>query len=129
LKDRREDILPIARYILGKTASGSLGFSPQVAAALEAYDWPGNVRELENTIEYASIVAGKDKIRLEHLPAAITRNHVEVCIPVAQTDWPSLHALEEQYIQRVLEFCGGKKAQAAKLLGIGNNTLWRKLKK
>lgn len=129
LKDRREDILPIARYILGKTGSGSLGFSPQVAAALEAYDWPGNVRELENTIEYASIVAGKDKIRLEHLPAAITHNRAELDAQVAQAHWPSLHELEEQYILRVLEFCGGKKAQAAKLLGIGNNTLWRKLKK
>jgi DNA-binding NtrC family response regulator len=45
-----------------------------------------------------------------------------------RSGWPSLRELEEQYILRVVELCGGKKAQAAKLLGIASNTLWRKLK-
>jgi transcriptional regulator with PAS, ATPase and Fis domain len=128
LKDRREDILPLARYFLSKTASSSKGFSPQVTAALEAYDWPGNVRELENAIEYACILAGKDKIRLDHLPPPITQHFAQSPECAGSVDWPSLREMEKQYIQRVLKFCGGKKGHAAKLLGIGNNTLWRKLK-
>jgi transcriptional regulator with PAS, ATPase and Fis domain len=129
LKERRDDILAIARYILGKYCRGSQGFSPEVIRALENYHWPGNVRELENIIEYSVILAGKGKVRLEHLPPAILENDPSSgCEPI-QTDWPSMEQLEKRYILRVLDYCDGKKNKAARLLGIGSNTLWRKLKK
>jgi DNA-binding NtrC family response regulator len=99
-----------------------------VTAALKTYNWPGNVRELENAIEYASILAGKDKIRMEHLPSSISQRMAESPGQARPPEWPSLQELEREYIFRVLEFCGGKKGRAAKMLGVGANTLWRKLK-
>jgi transcriptional regulator with PAS, ATPase and Fis domain len=129
LCERRDDILPIARYFLSKFAPGSLGFSPRVAHILENYDWPGNVRELGNAVERASILAGKQKIRLEHLPPALTVGE-KACVFNHVTDgWPPLEDLEQKYILSVLDHCEGKKMKAAQLLGIGSNTLWRKLKK
>jgi transcriptional regulator with PAS, ATPase and Fis domain len=129
LRERRDDILPIARYFLSKYAPGSLGFSPRVAHILENYEWPGNVRELANAVERASILAGKQKIRLEHLPPALTVSD-KACVFNHVTDgWPSLEELDQKYILSVLDHCEGKKIKAAQLLGIGANTLWRKLKK
>ena len=129
LRERRDDILPIARYFLSKFAPGSLGFSPRVAHILENYDWPGNVRELANAVERAGILAGKQKIRFEHLPPALTVGD-KACLFNHVTDgWPSLEELEQKYILNALDHCEGKKLKAAQLLGIGSNTLWRKLKK
>ncbi|MBL7179651.1 MAG: sigma-54-dependent Fis family transcriptional regulator, partial [Desulfobacterales bacterium] len=116
------------RFFLSKNAPSSLGFSPQVAHVLENYDWPGNVRELANAIERASILAGNQKIRLEHLPPALTAANDASALQHVKEGWPSMAELEKKYILSVLDFCEGKKAQAAKILGIGANTLWRKLK-
>lgn len=129
LCERRDDILPIARYFLSKFAPGSLGFSPRVAHILENYDWPGNVRELANAVERASILAGKQKIRFEHLPPAMTVGDKNCVFNQLTDKWPSLEDLEQKYILSVLDQCEGKKMKAAELLGIGANTLWRKLKK
>ncbi len=129
LRERRDDILPIARYFLSKYSPGSLGFSPRVARALENYDWPGNVRELANAVERASILAGKQKIRCEHLPPVMTAGDQNCGFDNMTAEWPSLEELEQQYILTVLDHCEGKKMKAAELLGIGTNTLWRKLKK
>ena len=96
---------------------------------LENYEWPGNVRELANAVERASILAGKQKIRLEHIPPALTVSD-KACVFNHVTDgWPSLEELDQKYILSVLDHCEGKKIKAAQLLGIGANTLWRKLKK
>ncbi len=129
LRNRRDDILPIARYFLSKYAPSSLGFSPRVAHILENYDWPGNVRELANAIERAGIIAGNQKIRLEHLPPALTASDEASALHQVKEGWPPLEELEKKYILSVLEQCEGKKMKAAKILGIGSNTLWRKLKK
>jgi len=129
LQERRDDILPIARYFLSKYAPGSKGFSPRVAYVLENYEWPGNVRELGNAIERAGILAGDNKIRIEHLPPALTAGEEVSALQQVKEGWPSLGELEQKYILSVLEYCEGKKMKAAKILGIGSNTLWRKLKK
>jgi DNA-binding NtrC family response regulator len=129
LRERRDDILPIARYFLTKYAPGSLGFSPRIARVLENYDWPGNVRELANAVERASILAGKQKIQLEHLPPALSAQD-KACVFNHITDgWPTMEEMERKYILSVLDHCDGKKMKAAKMLNIGANTLWRKLKK
>jgi two-component system response regulator HydG len=129
LRDRRDDILPIARFFLSKYAPGSKGFSPRVAYVLENHDWPGNVRELGNAIERAGILAGNKKIRIEHLPPALTAGEEVSALQQVKEGWPSLGELEKKYILSVLDHCEGKKMKAAKILGIGSNTLWRKLKK
>jgi len=129
LKERRDDILTIARYFLSKYAPTSLGLSPRVAYVFENYDWPGNVRELANAIERASILAGNQKIQLEHLPPALTVCEEASVLHQVKDGWPALDELEKKYILSVLEHCKGKKMKAAKMLGIGANTLWRKLKK
>jgi transcriptional regulator with PAS, ATPase and Fis domain len=129
LRERRDDILPIARHFLAKLAPSSLGFSPRVAHILENYDWPGNVRELANAIERASILAGNQKIRFEHLPPALTASDEACVFNQVKDGWPSLKEMEQKYILNVLEHCEGKRMKAAQMLGIGSNTLWRKLKK
>lgn len=129
LSERRDDILPIARYFLSTCAPNSLGFSPRVAYVLENYDWPGNVRELVNAIERGSILAGNKKIRIEHLPPALTASEEASVLHHVREGWPLLEELEQKYILSVLDHCEGKKMKAAKMLGIGANTLWRKLKK
>ncbi|MBW2603191.1 MAG: sigma 54-interacting transcriptional regulator [Deltaproteobacteria bacterium] len=129
LRERRDDILPIARYFLTKFAPNSLGFSPRVAHILENYNWPGNVRELANAVERASILAGNQKIRFEHLPPALTGSDEACVFNQVKDGWPPLEELEQKYILSVLDHCEGKRMKAAQLLGIGSNTLWRKLKK
>lgn len=128
LRDRRDDILPIARYFKSKFAPDSQGFSPRAAYLLENYDWPGNIRELSNAIERAGILAGKGKIKPEHLPPAIVNSGKTsfFCGPKGKES--SLVDMEKKYILEVLNQCQGKKLKAAQKLGIGANTLWRKLK-
>ena len=127
LRERRDDILPIARYFLSKYAPGSKGFSPRVAYVLENHDWPGNVRELGNAIERAGILSGNKKIRVEHLPPALTAGEEVSALQQVKEGWPSLGELERKYILSVLDYCEGKKMKAAKMLGIGERTLYRKL--
>lgn len=129
LRKRRDGIFSLARHLLNKYAPSSPGFSPEVASIFLKYNWPGNVRELENAIEYASILAGDKKIQPEHLPVAITGRDKNPTTNQMENDWPSLSALEKRYIFNVLEKCKGRRNKAARILGIGTNTLWRKLKK
>ena len=128
LHERKDDILPIARYFLSKYAPACLGFSPVVAQHLENYDWPGNVRELANAIEHAAILADNQKIQIEHLPAALQALGKASILDEAKKEWVPLKNLEKKYILSVMKHCGGKKMEAAKILGIAGNTLWRKLK-
>ncbi len=62
LRNRKEDIVPLADFFIGTLGSFQLGLSTEAAAVLQAYDWPGNVRELKHVIERAIILAGDDKI-------------------------------------------------------------------
>ncbi len=96
-------------------------------ARLEAYDWPGNVRELEHCIESAVVLAQGEEIGVEHLalPSASTP------IPDAPPGYPPGTPLDdviEDHIRRTLDDCGGHRSEAAKRLGIGRNTLTRRLK-
>src|SRR5262249_41190737 len=76
LRERREDILPLAQRFLALVAQQTPGtprceLSPQVEAAVVAYDWPGNIRELRNAMERASILAAGPRIGLDLLPERI----------------------------------------------------------
>ncbi len=129
LRDRREDILPLARSFVVEAAKRTgrtvNGFTPAAAHQLLRYPWPGNVRELENAMERAVVLTRRSGIDLEDLPP-----EVGLLVPDAMsaTDVRPLADVERDYIQSVLRAVGGNRAQAAAKLGIGEATLYRKLK-
>ncbi len=127
LRERRQDILPLARHFLARYHPGSPGFAPEAVRLMEAYAWPGNVRELENAMEYAGVLAGEERIAPEHLPRSVTAGSQDPLASLA-VDLPSQAELVRRYTELVLRHTGGNKSQAARILGIGNNTLWRRLK-
>jgi len=130
LRERRDDILPLARVLL---ASASLrmqrkisGFSPATADQLLRYEWPGNVRELENAMERAVALALGSRVELEDLSEEIRQ---AVPIPVATLGAVRpLDEVEKEYILSTLELNGGNQTRTAQQLQIGSATLYRKLK-
>jgi two-component system response regulator HydG len=93
------------------------------------YDWPGNVRELENCIECAAIFASSPAVHAKDLPLHVRdpKRSASVFNPDTDSVIP-LPELERQAIQRAMAAAKGNKLLAAKLLGIGKTTLYRKLK-
>lgn len=127
LRDRKQDILPLARYFLAQLNRDHKGFSPEAVRCLTTYHWPGNVRELENWIEYASVLSGDERIEVEHLPQYSLGCQPDLLTGLAG-DYPTQSELERRYIQQVLEHTDGNKAEAARILGLSISTLWRRLK-
>ena len=131
LRDRRDDILPLARLLLGEAAVRMgreiSGLTPRAADQLLRYDWPGNVRELENAMERAVALARGSRVDLDDLPEEIRQAFPK---PVANegTVQP-LSDVEKEYILAVLQLNGGNQTRTAEQLGIGSATLYRKLKK
>jgi DNA-binding NtrC family response regulator len=129
LRERRADILPLARTFLAATAQRTgrkvTGFTPAAAHRFLHYAWPGNVRELENAVERAVVLARRHRIDVEDLPP-----EVGLAVPdvVSSTDVRRLADVERDYITSVLRAVGGNRAHAAAKLGIGTATLYRKLK-
>ena len=129
LRERREDILPLARSFVTATAQRTQrnvnGFTPTAAHQLLRYAWPGNVRELENAVERAVVLARRNRIDVDDLPP-----EVELAVPdaIAATDVRPLADVERDYIRSVLRTVGGNRVRAAAKLGIGVATLYRKLK-
>ena len=129
LRDRREDILPLARMLLTKAARGSsrtvTGLSPPAADQILRYDWPGNVRELENAMERAVAIGLAGLVEFETLPEEVRR-----AVPVPSMSGPvrKLQEIEKDYILAVLGLNEGNQARTARELGIGSATLYRKLK-
>lgn len=125
LKDRREDILPLAEHFLRKytkeNSRNIVNFSPDVIKFMLNYSWPGNVRELENMIERGVILSKNSSINLDELPHDI--------IHPAQEEEKTVEAVLRTHILNVLEETGGNVSQAAKILGIQRMTLYNKLKK
>jgi Nif-specific regulatory protein len=96
---------------------------PEARERLHAWSWPGNVRELEHCIEAAVVLAPGTEIGTEHLD-------LPGVAPAAQAFSGALGTLAEveaAYVRHVLEACGGNRSAAARILGIGRNTLARKL--
>ncbi len=129
LRERREDILPLARQLLAGAAK-RLGrklptLTPNAANLLLRYTWPGNVRELENALERAVALAQTNRIDVDDLPPEV--GSVPPPSAVAGEVRP-LAEVERDYIAAALRASGGNRAKAAKQLGIGEATLYRKLK-
>jgi two-component system, NtrC family, response regulator HydG len=129
LRDRRDDILALARTFLGeaarRTGRKATSFSPRAANQLVRYGWPGNVRELENAIERAVVLAKGSRVDLDDLP-----EEVGLALPGAYAPGHvrPLEEVERDYIVAVVRANAGNRARAADQLRIGTATLYRKLK-
>lgn len=127
LRQRRQDILPLARHFLARYGPENVGFAPEAVRFLQGHSWPGNVRELENAIEYAVVLAANERITPAHLPQSVLAGPEDPMAALA-ADLPSQEELVRRYTELVLKHTAGNKAEAARVLGIGPNTLWRRLK-
>ncbi|MBI2379684.1 MAG: nitrogen regulation protein NR(I) [Gammaproteobacteria bacterium] len=148
LAERPEDIPLLARHFLAKAAKDmgveAKALSPEAEARLCAQDWPGNVRQLENTCARLTVMAGGSRIEPADLPAELDTAETE-----AGDDWEralarwaaralqagaqgiydqALPRFERLLLEAALAQTGGRKVEAAGLLGWGRNTLTRKLK-
>ena len=128
LRERPEDVLPLARRFLsshdgGAGRTGSRRLSPEAGRLLERHRWPGNVRELANAMERAALLCRGDVILPEHLPPAL-RSSGSSAEPRE-----TLRDQEIAHIQSVLEQTGGNRTHAAEILGITRRGLIYKLKR
>jgi Nif-specific regulatory protein len=108
-----------------------LVLTPEARAAMHAWDWPGNVRELEHAVEAAVVLARGNAITADLLPFRKTARAPSEPVPADGsfvTPPRSLREVELAYIRHVLALCGDNRTAAAKMLGIGRNTLVRKLR-
>jgi transcriptional regulator with PAS, ATPase and Fis domain len=123
LRERRADILELARYFLERhRATRALRLSVAAADALIAYDWPGNVRELERLMERAVALAGTDVIGLDDLPPGVRGEYATTLMPsLEQRD--TLRAWGSRYARLVLDRCQGNKREACRVLDISYHTL------
>jgi len=130
LRERREDVPLLIDHFLrrfGRTGHPTKTIAPEALHLLVEYPWPGNVRELANTIERLVILASGPVVTPEHLPPNI---RAPISLSPAQPHGPaSLSEMERVHIARVLSKTGGKKMQAARLLGIDIKTLNQKIKR
>jgi two-component system response regulator AtoC len=136
LRERREDIVPLATSFLARYARefgrGAIALGADAAGVLEAYRWPGNVRELQNVVERATVLtAPGEVVDARRLRPLLPRNGAEP--PMEAADelrlGPAVDAVERKTILRALNAAGGNKAEAARVLGVSERTLWYKLKK
>jgi two-component system, NtrC family, response regulator HydG len=131
LRERRDDILPLARVLLADAAMRMrrkiLGLAPRAADQLLRYEWPGNVRELENAMERAVALAQGSRVELEDLPEEV-RQAASAPVPTRGSVRP-LDEIEKEYILAALELNGWNQTHTAEQLRIGTATLYRKLKR
>jgi two-component system, NtrC family, response regulator HydG len=129
LRERRDDVMPLARLFLAASAKRfgkkAPTLTPDAANALLRYSWPGNVRELENALERATALARSDRIGVDDLPPEVG---VPLAPDVSTGEIRTLADVERDYIAAALRASGGNRAKAAEQLGIGVATLYRKLK-
>jgi two-component system, NtrC family, response regulator HydG len=130
LRERRDDVLPLARVLLAEAALRMnrkiAGLAPGAVDQLLRYEWPGNVRELENAMERAVALARGSRVELEDLPEEI-RQAFPKPMATAGAVRP-LEEIEKEYILAALEANAGNQTHTAEQLHIGSATLYRKLK-
>jgi len=129
LRERPADILPLARALLHRVAADLARSVPRLSQAAEAKlagsTWRGNVRELANTLERAAILADGDVIDGSH----IWLEDVGAKPAASSTEVKPLAELEREAILHALDVVGGNRRRAAEILGIGERTLYDRLKK
>lgn len=145
LRERREDIVPLAEHLLGRVGTGAV-LTPDAEQALVSHHWPGNVRELLNVLRRASLFADGKRVDgdlMRRMIAASVFAHSSAVPPTSPapvrdrgsqpgralgSSVTSLADMERQHIEQVLEEMGGNVTRAAVALGIDRRTLQRKLR-
>ena len=122
LRERREDILPLAALFLGQFTQGRARFSQAVTDCLAKYAWPGNVRELRNVMERAALLCRGEMVLPEHLPGRLATGAGAASLP-ASHDTEKLEDIERQTILRALKEHDFNRTETAKALGISRRTL------
>jgi transcriptional regulator with GAF, ATPase, and Fis domain len=144
LRERREDIEPLATFLLARVGGRqgrALRFSPDALRVLLEHSWPGNVRELENALEYAVAVCKGQTILPEDLPAEVSAGPTWTAQPpgAGETDagdlgraaWLPRDAdapLDAARIRAALDACHWRRHEAARVLGVSRTTLWRRMR-
>jgi len=141
LRDRREDIPLLAAHFLDRISrehGTKFTLSDEALRTMMRHDWPGNVRELENSVERACALSSGPVLHLGDLPTQLQQQGLDARRAATAVDEPAGEAgtpavmtladLERQAILGAIRTLHGDKLQAAKLLGIGKTTLYRKLK-
>ncbi|MDQ3037371.1 MAG: sigma-54 dependent transcriptional regulator [Myxococcota bacterium] len=128
LRDRAEDVLPLARHFLASEKTTARRFAPDAEKALQRHAWPGNVRELQNAVKHGAALATGDAIELDALPEEVVHPRASADGARSPARLRPLAEVEREHVLAVLEACAGSVGDAARILEIGRNTLWRKLK-
>jgi DNA-binding NtrC family response regulator len=129
LRERPEDILPLATAFIAEFSRGKARFSSSVTECLGRYHWPGNVRELRNAMERASLLSLGEVILPEHLPVRV-RGPKEPALPqAAEGDPERLGEIERQAIFQALRKHDFNRTETAKALGISRRALIYKLQR
>jgi DNA-binding NtrC family response regulator len=127
LRERREDILPLATAFLKRYTSQAnrdiTGFSPEAAERLRAFDWPGNVRQLQNEVQRAVLLCEEKIVDASDLSISSAASETG-----GDTSFTLLEGVERNTIVQMLKETGGNKLETAKRLGIGRQTLYNKIK-
>ena len=131
LRERRADIAPLALHFAAlfaaKLNKRIEGCTPEFLRRLETQPWKGNIRELRNIIERAVILSDGPRLDTPDLPLDLQLNAAPPAAPGEPLSAFSLAAAERLHLQKVLHHTGGNKTEAARLLGIGLTTLYRKI--
>ena len=135
LRDRDEDVEMLAMHFLKEACRrhnrGFIKFSDVTLRVLRDYPFPGNVRELSSAIERAVTFCDGDTIQPEQLPERIRKPQRSLQAPPADPvadnipEWPTLEALQQDYVRKVMAAVDGNKRRAAQILGINRRTLYR----
>ena len=124
LRERRDDIVPLAEALLARVAGGrQLRLGRAAIGWLRDYAFPGNVRELRNLLERACLLCDGDEIDLRHLPDARA-----ITLPLARGGAGGPSALSDQQLQEMARSFPGSRKELARHLGISERTLYRRLK-
>ena len=128
LRERPEDIIPIAEHFASIFHVDKLRFSENVAEMFRAYDWPGNVRELRNAIERASLLCRGDVILPEHLPPRLKKAASGISSDTSRKG-STMEDVEREAILKTLRECNYNRSLTARKLGISRRALLYKIKR
>lgn len=134
LRERVEDIEPLAAYLLSRLASRQerdLRLASETLSLFLRYPWPGNVRELENSLEHAAAVARGPWLHPEHLPEDLLEAETELAPQSEPSGAPKVASgdpLETEPLRSALDAHQWRRAATARALGVSRSTLWRRMR-
>jgi len=129
LRERPDDILPLAEIFINEFSHGTARLSPSVIDSLTRYNWPGNVRELRNAMERAALLSRGGMVLPDHLPARIHGAIERPAVNVEPAEARRLEEIEHEAMVAALKQHGFNRTEAAKALGISRRTLVYKLQR